>query len=132
MAYAPGLTGLSLATAVLVTGLGFAVLGRRGGGQARDVGLGGLVMGGGIAAMHYTGMAAMRIPATPHYDGLLVAISVLIAVGAATVALWLARRDVQSPVLKLRAGVVMGLAIAGMHYTGNGGGGLGPARRHPH
>ena len=111
----PGLTALSLAIAVLVAGLGFAAVGRRGA-RARDAALGGPLMGAGIAAMHYTGMAAMRVPADPRYDGPLVALSVLIAVGAATVALWLARRD-GAPAERLAAAPAMGLAVAGMRYT---------------
>ena len=116
VAHDPGLTALSLAIAVLVTGLGFAAVGRRGG-RARDAALGGPLMGAGIAAMHYTGMAAMRVPADPRYDGPLVAVSVLIAVGAATVALWLARRDGAPAGERLAAALAMGLAVAGMHYT---------------
>jgi PAS domain S-box-containing protein len=116
MAYDPGLTALSLGTAVLGTSLGFAVAGRRGG-RRRDAALGGVLTGTAIAAMHYTGMAAMRMPADPRYDGPLVAASVLIAIGAATVALWLAHRDT-TPAERLAAAVAMGLAVAGMHYTG--------------
>lgn len=112
----PGLTALSLAVAVLVTGLGFAAV-RRGRGRGRDLALGGLLMGCGIAAMHYTGMAAMRVSAHLQYDGVLVGASVLIAVGAATAALWLARRDA-TPGRRLGAAGIMGLAISGMHYTG--------------
>lgn len=115
-AYDLGLTALSLAIAVLVTGLGFAVTGQPGTGP-RGIVLGGLLMGGGIVAMHYVGMAAMRMPAGLRYDGLLVAASVVIAIVAATTALWLARRDA-ALVEQLVAAVIMGLAIAGMHYTG--------------
>ncbi|WP_052389706.1 MHYT domain-containing protein [Belnapia moabensis] len=116
MDYDPGLTVLSLMMAVLFTGLGFTVLGR-GGGPLAAVISGGLLMGAGVAAMHYTGMAAMRMPADLHYDGVLVVGSVLIAVGAATVALWLARRNTALPE-RMTAAVAMGLAVAGMHYTG--------------
>jgi len=49
-------------------------------------------MGLGIVAMHYTGMAAMRMAAGLGYDPLFVALSVLIAIGAAVAALWLAFR----------------------------------------
>jgi PAS domain S-box-containing protein len=66
--------------------------------------------------MHYTGMAAMRMPARLEYDGVLVAISVLIAIVAATLALWLSLRD-RGLRVKLGAAVAMGLAVAGMHYT---------------
>jgi PAS domain S-box-containing protein len=80
------------------------------------------VMGGGIAAMHYTGMAAMRLPALLTYDAKLVALSLVIAVTASAVALWIFRRlrsDESDRGQSLRAGaaVVLGLAIAGLHYT---------------
>ncbi|MBX6744320.1 MAG: PAS domain-containing protein, partial [Acetobacteraceae bacterium] len=115
IAYAPGLTLLSLAIAVLVSGLGFAVMWRRGG-RSSDLLPSGLLVGAGIAAMHYTGMAAMRMPAELHYDVPLVVLSVMVAIGAATVALWLARRA-PAPPERAAAAVAMGLAIAGMHYT---------------
>ena len=67
--------------------------------------------------MHYTGMAAMRGPVELSYDPLWVALSVIIAIGAATAALWLAFRTTD-PGQKLAAAIVMGLAISGMHYTG--------------
>ncbi|MFC7478111.1 MHYT domain-containing protein, partial [Dankookia sp. GCM10030260] len=66
MAYEPGLTLLSLVVAVGVTGIGFAIT-DYGAGPART-GLAGLLMGLGIAAMHYTGMAAMRMPASVEYN----------------------------------------------------------------
>jgi C4-dicarboxylate-specific signal transduction histidine kinase len=73
-------------------------------------------MGLGIAAMHYTGMAAMRGHAELSYDPLFVTLSLVIAIGASTVALWLAFRTTDLG-QKLVAAVVMGLAISGMHYT---------------
>jgi C4-dicarboxylate-specific signal transduction histidine kinase len=74
-------------------------------------------MGLGIAAMHYIGMAAMRGHAALSYDRLFVALSLVIAIGASTAALWLAFRTTELW-QKLAAAVVMGLAISGMHYTG--------------
>jgi C4-dicarboxylate-specific signal transduction histidine kinase len=74
-------------------------------------------MGLGIAAMHYTGMAAMRGHAELSYDRLFVALSLIIAIGASMAALWLAFRTTD-PWQKLAAAGVMGLAISGMHYTG--------------
>src|SRR5260370_4249077 len=61
-------------------------------------------------------MAAMRGPAELSSDRLLVALSLVIAIGASTVALWLAFRTTDLG-QKLVAAVVMGLAISGMHYT---------------
>ncbi|MEA2987972.1 MAG: hypothetical protein QOG83_683, partial [Alphaproteobacteria bacterium] len=114
--YDIGLTALSLLVAIGVTGAGFYVIGTR---QATALllALSGLFMGIGIVAMHYTGMAAMRMPAELHYDRVFVAISVFIAIGASIAALWLAFR---TTVVwqRLIAAVVMGIAISGMHYTG--------------
>jgi signal transduction histidine kinase len=78
--------------------------------------LSGICMGLGIAAMHYTGMAAMRVPAELSYNSLFVALSLVVAIGAATASLWLAFRTT-APGQKLVAAIVMGLAISGMHYT---------------
>jgi C4-dicarboxylate-specific signal transduction histidine kinase len=74
-------------------------------------------MGLGMAAMHYTGMAAMRGHAELSYNPIYVALSLIIAIGASTVALWLAFRTADL-VQRLVAAVVMGLAVSGMHYTG--------------
>src|SRR5258706_1973667 len=115
MSYDIGLTALSLVVAIFVTGSGFYVISRESGSPLRLV-LSGIFMGFGIAAMHYTGMAAMRGHAELSYDPLFVALSLVIAVGASTVALWLAFRTTDLG-QKLVAAVVMGLAISGMHYT---------------
>ncbi len=115
MSYDIGLTTLSLVVAMLVTGGGFYVISRQSGSLLRLV-LSGIFMGLGIAAMHYTGMAAMRGHAELSYDLLFVALSLVIAIGASTVALWLAFRTTDLG-QKLVAAVVMGLAISGMHYT---------------
>ncbi|HTJ92495.1 MAG TPA: EAL domain-containing protein [Pararobbsia sp.] len=84
--------------------------------------LGALVMGSGVAAMHYTGMAAMRMAPGITYDPALFSASILIAIIASGAALWIAfqlRRDgVHTRKLRMGAAVVMGAAIAGMHYTG--------------
>jgi PAS domain S-box-containing protein len=114
--YDSGLTLLSLVVAIGVTGFGFFTIGAR-----RVTGpefvLSGIFMGIGIVSMHYTGMAAMRMPADIRYDSVLVALSVLIAIGASIAALWLAFR---TTVIwqRLLAAAVMGSAISGMHYTG--------------
>ena len=83
---------------------------------------GGAFMGLGIAAMHYTGMVAMRANAVTHYNPLLVVLSILIAIGASLSALWLSyRMRNQTPMTgigrKIGAAAIMGSAIAGMHYT---------------
>ncbi|TXN05992.1 response regulator [Methylobacterium sp. WL64] len=115
-AYDLGLTLLSLLIAVGVTAGAFAWVARRGTG-AGSLLVAGPLMGLGVAAMHYTGMAAMRVPGNLAYDPAVVAVSVAIAVTAATAALWLTFRR-NRPWQKLAAACVMGLAVAGMHYTG--------------
>jgi NO-binding membrane sensor protein with MHYT domain len=116
MSYDIGLTALSLVVAILVTGGGFYVISRESASPLHLL-LGGIVMGLGIVAMHYIGMAAMQGHAELSYDRLFVALSVVIAIGAATTALWLAFRTTDLW-QKLIAALVMGLAISGMHYTG--------------
>jgi len=110
------LTVLSLVVAIVVTGGAFYVIGTRRV-TALHLSLSGVFMGIGIVAMHYTGMAAMRMPAELHYDRGLVVLSVVIAIGASIAALWLTFRTVAAW-QRIAAAVVMGFAISGMHYTG--------------
>src|ERR1700736_6435024 len=115
MSYDVGLTILSLVVAIFATGGGFYVISRQNASPLR-LALSGIFMGLGIAGMHYTGMAAMRGHAELSYDALFVALSLVVAIGASTVALWLAFRTTDLG-QKLAAAVVMGVAISGMHYT---------------
>lgn len=107
---------LSLVVAVVVTGigLGIAVAGK---GKFGALALGGLITGCGVAGMHYMGMSAMRMPASIGYRPLVVLASVVIAVVAATAALW-AALNIRGLRAMLGASLVMGLAVTGMHYTG--------------
>lgn len=116
MRYNVPLTILSLLVAMVVVGAGvFAV------GYGRDRGralvLGGLTTGLGVASMHYLGMAALRLHGVVRYDPVLVGLSVVIAVVAATAALW-AALNIRSPVAVAVASLVMGGAVSSMHYTG--------------
>ncbi len=81
-----------------------------------------VIMGGGIAGMHYIGMAAMRLPATCHYSLAIVVLSVVLAFMISLVALWLTfhfRGETSSlGWWKTVSALVMGAAISGMHYTG--------------
>ncbi|HYZ21457.1 MAG TPA: MHYT domain-containing protein [Rhodopila sp.] len=115
VAYDVTLTLLSLLIAVVVTGVGFLVVSR---GQPTPTLLlaSGLFMGLGIVAMHYTGMAAMEMAADLRYDPGWVAASVLIAIAAATAALWLSVGTTQAAT-RIAAAIVMGAAISGMHYA---------------
>ncbi|MFJ8050678.1 MHYT domain-containing protein [Streptomyces luteogriseus] len=110
------LTLLSLLVAMVVVCAGvFAV------GYSKDRGrallVGGLTTGLGVASMHYLGMAAVRLHGDVTYDPLLVGLSVLIAVVAATAALW-AALNIKSPVAVTIASLIMGAAVSSMHYTG--------------
>src|SRR5690606_6869866 len=70
----------------------------------------------------YTGMEALRMNPGIRYVPSLVAASVAIAIGASGIGLWMAfhlrGRSLHSGWLRLGAAVILGLAIAGMHYTG--------------
>ncbi len=82
---------------------------------------GSLAMGSGIAAMHYIGMAAMRLPAMMEYNWGIVALSILLAVGISFVAIFLSVRVLQQAAnraRKLVSALVMGSAIPLLHYTG--------------
>jgi PAS domain S-box-containing protein len=109
-------TVLSLALAVGFTGAGFAIFDWHKASARRIFGSG-LLIGSGVVSMHYLGMAAMRMPATLTYDSRWVLVSVVIALVASTVAVWLAGRD-QRREGRAAASIAMGVAIAGMHYTG--------------
>jgi diguanylate cyclase (GGDEF)-like protein len=83
----------------------------------------GVLMGIGIAGMHYTGMAAIQVTPAIRYDPPLFATSVLIAIAASMAALWIAFQLRTETILsafwkKAGSAVVMGIAITGMHYTG--------------
>ena len=79
--------------------------------------LGGLITGLAVNLMHYTGMWALQIKGTFGYNGAIVALSIVIAIVAATAALWFAVA-LDKPLPRLLAGLVMAGAVTGMHYTG--------------
>jgi NO-binding membrane sensor protein with MHYT domain len=114
--YSVPVTALSMLIAVVVVGIGLLIVGFGSTGW-RTLLLGGLIIGCGVASMHYIGMAAMRMPDSVRYDNTLVVISVLIAVVAGTAALWAALR-LTAVWSTLVASLIMGVAVSGMHYTG--------------
>ncbi|MFF7489241.1 MHYT domain-containing protein [Streptomyces luteogriseus] len=114
--YDAATTVLSLVVAVAVVGVGVFVVGYRGTGGG-TLAVAGAFTGLGVAGMHYLGMAAMRLNGEVGYDPVGVALSVLIAVGAATAALWSAV-SIRGFLTSLGASLVMGVAVSGMHYTG--------------
>jgi NO-binding membrane sensor protein with MHYT domain len=103
------LTAASALVAIVVVGTGLFLV-SYGAGRLPALLGGGLLTGLGVASMHYLGMYVS-------YDRLLVGLSVVIAVVAATVALWFTTR-VKKPIWITGAALVMGVAVAGMHYTG--------------
>lgn len=113
--YDPLTTAVSLVMAVVTVGAGLFIAGRGRRSVIRVI-VGGAFTGGGVVAMHFTGMAAVRVAGTISYDPGLVVASIVIAVVAATVALWFTV-TVQSWGKIIAAAAVMGVAVCGMHYT---------------
>jgi NO-binding membrane sensor protein with MHYT domain len=106
----------SMLIAVVVVGIGLLIVGfgRRSWGSLL---LAGAFTGIGVAAMHYTGMTAMRLAARMTYNPVLFAVSVLIAIIAATAAFW-AALNLRGLRATIGAAMIMGVAVSGMHYTG--------------
>ncbi|MDQ7907840.1 MHYT domain-containing protein [Phytohabitans sp. ZYX-F-186] len=114
--YSPWLTMASLVVAVVTAGAGLFVAGRGPASGGRVV-LGGLLIGAGAVAMHYTAMAAVRVAGRIEYDGALVGVSTLVAVAGATAALWLVVAVRGWPAV-IAGAFVLGLGVCGMHYAG--------------
>jgi NO-binding membrane sensor protein with MHYT domain len=106
----------SLLISVAVVTIGAFIVGFGNGGWPRLI-AGGVVIGVGVAAMHYMGMAAMSMTGSMSYNLPLVALSVVIAIVAGTTALWIGTW-VRSVAATFGAALVMGVAVTGMHYTG--------------
>ncbi|HEU0187872.1 MAG TPA: EAL domain-containing protein [Gallionellaceae bacterium] len=115
--YDPLLTMLSMAPGILASGVALAISSRPGVRQPALL-LGSALMGGGIGAMHYTGMAALRIEGIVRYDPTLFALSILVAICLSFVAL-----RVKSSMSQTRSradylvALIMGAAVSAMHYT---------------
>lgn len=120
VSYDPWVTILSAGASLIASFIAFSVTSGSEMNRWR-LGLGGLSMGAGIVAMHYIGMAAIRLEGTITYDRTLWLLSALIALIASYVALLLFRRfrfSASYSKWKLLCSLIMGLAICGMHYTG--------------
>jgi NO-binding membrane sensor protein with MHYT domain len=110
------ITIASMLLAIAVVGVGLFIVGFGGGGP-RPLLIGGVIVGIGVASMHYMGMAAMSMPDSMHYNIPLFILSVVIAIVAGTAALWAGTR-VRGILATVGASLIMGVAVSGMHYTG--------------
>ena len=112
---------ISLVAAILASAVALFVVSRNTMGPI-SMAIGGLLMGSGIASMHYVGMGAMRLPAMCQYAVWIVVLSVVLAIVISLVALWLTfhlRGQTKSMGRrKLVSAILMGSAIPVMHYTG--------------
>jgi PAS domain S-box-containing protein len=112
---------LSLFAAILASGVALFTVSRPTVGRSRMI-AGGILMGSGIAAMHYIGMEAMRLPAMCMYSPWLVLVSIVLAIAISYVALqqtFLFRETRTSGGWrKFSSALLMGLAIPTMHYVG--------------
>ncbi len=119
--YDPAITALSTIPAILASILALKIISRRTLSHTQ-LATGGLLIGAGIGAMHYSGMAAMRLNGLIRYDLKLFLLSILVAIVLATLALWIKFR-LQSwqarwhSRVTILSAIVMGLAVSGMHYT---------------
>jgi NO-binding membrane sensor protein with MHYT domain/two-component sensor histidine kinase len=112
IAYDLGLTALSAVVAVLVSGLGLGIALLR---APNSAALGGAVVGLGVAAMHYTGMAALHLPATAEWDIAYVAASLVISTVFSSLAMLAASRGRES--FRLLGTGLLVLGIVGLHFT---------------
>lgn len=119
--YSPTVVAISMLPAILASGVAIWLAGRQILPAIKLV-CASLLMGVGIATMHYTGMSAMRISAEIHYNPPRVLLSISVAAGLSLIALWITHRlqSQQSTAWwnKAAAVLLMGIAIPAMHYIG--------------
>jgi NO-binding membrane sensor protein with MHYT domain len=116
------MTLISVIPAVVASGIALYIVSRPSMGTAQLI-IGGLLMGPGIAGMHYTGIAAMRMKGSIWYDPTLFVLSVVVAIVVSVVALFLAfhlrsQSGGIGTLQKFVSALVMGVAVVGMHFTG--------------
>jgi NO-binding membrane sensor protein with MHYT domain len=111
------LTIISMLVAVAVVAIGLFIVGFSNSRGLAPLLTGGVIVGLGVASMHYLGMEAINIPDMMSYNVILVVLSVLIAIAAGTAALY-AGLWVRGLGATLGASALMGVAVSGMHYTG--------------
>ncbi len=118
LSYDPPVTLLSMVPGWIASGVALTVIGRTGKVGIGQLLIGAVLMGAGIGAMHYTGMAAMQLSGELRYDPVTVLASIVVAVALAFLSLGMRfylreRTRLAQPL----AAMVMGVAVAGMHYT---------------
>lgn len=121
VSFDPLLTALSILPGVVAATLAIRVISRPAI-TGHQLMVGGVLMGAGIGAMHYAGMAAYQLDGLIQYDVRLFLLSIVVAIGLAVLALWI-RFRLQAWQGRWRAyamtisAVVMGAAVSGMHYV---------------
>jgi len=119
--YDPIMTLVSMVPGVLASAVALATISRPAL-SLRDLSLGGILMGGGIGTMHYSGMAAMRLDGMIYYSPVLFAVSLGFAIILAMFSLYvkfvLRSRHLNRPQWgnSILGAFVMGIAMSGMHY----------------
>jgi diguanylate cyclase (GGDEF)-like protein len=129
LAFSPGiataynieLTVLSLIVAIAITGVGLAVAIV----QRWSAALGGALLGGGIAAMHYIGMAAFEVPGRITWDASLVRTSIVLGVAFGGTALFVGLRN-ESRTHTMLGALLLTAAICGLHFTAMGAASVAP------
>lgn len=116
LGYSMAETLISLVAAIAISGFAFHLVALNPGSVSRLL-LAGLMLGIGAVVMHYLGMYGMRFGGYFQWDYVRVGMSVLIALVAATAALWLAFHT-RSLSARITAAFVMAIAVCAMHYTG--------------
>jgi diguanylate cyclase (GGDEF)-like protein len=121
--YDINMTILSMLPAVVASIIAIAIIGQLKQ-TAGHLVIGSIFFGAGIGAMHYTGMSAMRLNAMMMYEPFYFGLSIVVAVGLAFISLKLKAvtdsysNHVYYSQFKLVSILMMGAAVAGMHYTG--------------
>jgi NO-binding membrane sensor protein with MHYT domain len=109
-------TLVSLVAAIAATSLALGFVAKRPG-HFPTLLVAGFLLGMGVVVMHYLGMFGMRFAGFIQWDFLVIGLSAVIAVVAATAALWLAF-NTRTLGLRICAALLMGVAVCSMHYTG--------------
>ena len=121
LSYNAPVTAVSVLPAIFASGLLLFLVRRYRTPHAGHVALGSLILGAGIGGMHYAGMAAIELQPLLSFNLPVVALSVLVAVALSSLGVWIAFRQGSGQTVadyRWLGAVVMGCAVAAMHYTG--------------